>query len=856
MNFFSNYRFTLDIQKGKSQASIPVHYGDTGNRFYITLTDGGNPYIIPDGCRVDLYVKKPAQHNPLINSCIIENNTLVRYEFNKNTASVEGMHNCELRLYSHDGRLITTPSFIMVVDQRVVYDDEIGTKEDFQKLYAMHVIANEEERIEAEAERKEAEKARFEAEIERERAEAARRECFDLVITSEEEFDKIIYPLYKNDEYITRDQAVLMVADDSAFNVPDSDFTYKRVIVKGVTFYKMRGYDDVRLHIFQPSIEYIKFDDCHWKTHWKVSGKNPRDASAANYNLNSTYTPDANTGKPRATAFNRAKGDLHLTIAGIHVAEENVRSAPISPAEWGIGIRNVKAIQDVSIDYPGDFRLSSDGEYSFKISCQFFDSAHNCKITSLWDGNNISDCYVTEKLKRNTNVVNVKAISIINYNGENVPVIVDSCKNIANLSGLFEFNNCSAKSATVEEMNSAIRDANQYAESYAEQYGQDHFVPQIVASPFTDGIMLYGKLPNGQHALKHARASANANEIVIRDTNGKVANSWQDNLSDYENGKWGKGVCMPRDYIDRKFKNYAPISNGKIPETYLPSYVDDVIEGYYFEKDGNHYFGSADFIIDSAYTPESGKIYVDKKTNKSYRWSGSAYVDIAGGVALGETSSTAFYGDKGKEAYDHAQITEGNPHGTTAANVGAVEKLTPAPGNRYIYATGWGVKDTSPIYVDYGDGMAGRVPVYYAPDAEVSDAPKAFLVTAYPTRPGHAANKKYVDDCVAKVKYINYVELGNEGKTVIFFSYVSSDPDNTADTLLAKIKNTMPTGVWIPASGLMALDGMSRSIIAVKHVDDGLLNFRYVLDLKGATTAWTLDEDFIQSITTVPLVIE
>lgn len=675
-------------------------------------------------------------------------------------------------------------------------------------------------------------------------------EIYDLVVLTEDDFDKLLYPLYKDDENLTRDQAVCAVAEDSAFNEPDEEFTAKRVLVRGVTFRKMRGYDDVRLHIFQPSIEYIKFDDCHWETHWKVSGKNPRDASVSNYNLNSTYTPDANTGKPRATAFNRAKGDLHLTIAGIHVAEENVRSAPISPAEWGIGIRNVKAIQDVSIDYPEDFRLSSDGEYSFKISCQFFDSAHNCKVTSLWDGNNISNCFVTELLKRNTNVVNVKAISIINYNGENVPVIVDSCNNIANVSGLLQFNNCTAKSATEEQLAKAVEDAAILAEDFAREYALSHCVPQITPSAFVDGIMLYGRLPNGNHALKHARAGANANEIVIRDNNGKVANSWQDNFSDYGNGKWGKGVCMPRDYIDRKFNNYAPISDGKIPATYLPSYVDEVIEGYYgvtvwYTKPGNLGFING----------ESGKIYVDKSTGKVYRWGGSKFVEISASLALGETSSTAFPGDLGKVAYDHAQAG-GNPHGTTAADIGAVEKMTPPNGARYIYATGVGSNDTSPLYLDNGTGAVGTVPMYIDGESLLTNTPFGHLPTAYPKRPGHAANMKYVDDCMAKVKYINYVELGDEINHAIFFSYISSDPNDTADLLLDKIENTMPTGVLIPASGTLMVSDERRSIIAVKHVGNGLLDLTYVTEAKVSTTAWQLYEEFIQSITTVPLVIE
>ena len=40
-------------------------------------------------------------------------------------------------------------------------------------------------------------------------------------------------------------------------------------------------------------------------------------------------------------------------------------------------------------------------------------------------------------------------------------------------------------------------------------------------------------------------------------------------------------------------------------------------------------------------------------------------------LALGETSTTAYRGDRGKTAYDHSQVVTGNPHGTTAADVGA-----------------------------------------------------------------------------------------------------------------------------------------------------------------------------------------
>lgn len=94
---------------------------------------------------------------------------------------------------------------------------------------------------------------------------------------------------------------------------------------------------------------------------------------------------------------------------------------------------------------------------------------------------------------------------------------------------------------------------------------------------------------------------------------------------------------------------------GTIPQANLPSYVDDVLE----------YNSKSSFPG----TGETGKIYVDTATNLTYRWGGSSYVEISPSLALGETSSTAYRGDRGKIAYDHSQAT-GNPHSLTLSNLG------------------------------------------------------------------------------------------------------------------------------------------------------------------------------------------
>lgn len=81
-------------------------------------------------------------------------------------------------------------------------------------------------------------------------------------------------------------------------------------------------------------------------------------------------------------------------------------------------------------------------------------------------------------------------------------------------------------------------------------------------------------------------------------------------------------------------------ANGKVLTSQLPSFVDDVIEAENFAVLPNE--------------GETGKIYVTLDDNKTYRWSGSTYVEISASLALGETDSTAYRGDRGKIAYDHA----------------------------------------------------------------------------------------------------------------------------------------------------------------------------------------------------------
>ena len=135
----------------------------------------------------------------------------------------------------------------------------------------------------------------------------------------------------------------------------------------------------------------------------------------------------------------------------------------------------------------------------------------------------------------------------------------------------------------------------------------------------------------------------------------KLSDVYTTTMADGEVLRWNTTTLRFEQFnLTTALAGKADLIGGKIPTSQLPSYVDDVLE----------YANLAAFPA----TGETGKIYVALDTNLTYRWSGTAYVEISKSLALGETSSTAYRGDRGKTAYDHSQAT-GNVHGTTASQI-------------------------------------------------------------------------------------------------------------------------------------------------------------------------------------------
>lgn len=91
-------------------------------------------------------------------------------------------------------------------------------------------------------------------------------------------------------------------------------------------------------------------------------------------------------------------------------------------------------------------------------------------------------------------------------------------------------------------------------------------------------------------------------------------------------------------------------ADGKVLSSQLPAAVDSIVEGYYYN---DKFYEEA--THETEITPASNVIYIDLVSEKTYRWGGTVYVEISQSLALGETSSTAYRGDRGKTAYDFSQ---------------------------------------------------------------------------------------------------------------------------------------------------------------------------------------------------------
>ena len=217
---------------------------------------------------------------------------------------------------------------------------------------------------------------------------------------------------------------------------------------------------------------------------------------------------------------------------------------------------------------------------------------------------------------------------------------------------------------TYSELKAAI------AEVIKTNYNQE--ITAVVLQDLLDSMVGMTRAQD-ERVLGEARDYTDEREVVIREDFAAADAATLASAREYTNGREGairtdfaaadaETLQSAKDYADTHKVDKTKVgaaggvasldAGGLVPSSQLPSYVDDVLE----------YPSPGDFPS----TGEEGKIYVTKDTNLTYRWSGTGYVEISKSLALGETSATAYRGDRGKAAYDHSQVRDGsNPHRTT-----------------------------------------------------------------------------------------------------------------------------------------------------------------------------------------------
>lgn len=151
----------------------------------------------------------------------------------------------------------------------------------------------------------------------------------------------------------------------------------------------------------------------------------------------------------------------------------------------------------------------------------------------------------------------------------------------------------------------------------------------LTEKDYSDGLEVVDnkiKVKVDPSSEEYLKVSSNGIKVEGIDTNFNKINERLTTISNTQIKRSEMGVANGVATLDE---------NGLVPSSQLPSFVDDVLE---FDLKDNF-----------PTTGETGKIYVAKDSNLTYRWSGTQYIEISASLALGETSSTAYAGDKGKD---------------------------------------------------------------------------------------------------------------------------------------------------------------------------------------------------------------
>lgn len=223
-------------------------------------------------------------------------------------------------------------------------------------------------------------------------------------------------------------------------------------------------------------------------------------------------------------------------------------------------------------------------------------------------------------------------------------------------------------------------------------------------------------------------------------------------------------------------------STGKVLAAQLPSFVDDVIDGYL--SSGKMYKEAAHNTL---IVGEAGKIYIDLHTSKTYRWSGTAYAVISDTVALGETSSTAYRGDRGKIAYDHSQAAHAPAN--AEQNVQSDWNVTDTGSDAYIKNKPSTMRGASASAAG-GSGFvpapgAGAANRYLRSDGSWSVPPDNNTIYTHPT----SAGNKHIPAGGATGQFLKWSAAGTAVWSSLINNLLATVAGNPLDATQGKILN-------------------------------------------------------------------
>ena len=301
-------------------------------------------------------------------------------------------------------------------------------------------------------------------------------------------------------------------------------------------------------------------------------------------------------------------------------------------------------------------------------------------------------------------------------------------------------------------------------------------------------------------------------------------------------------------------------SSGKVPSSQLPSYVDDVIEGY---LSGGKFYKESEHT--TAIVGETGKIYVNLSDGKTYRWSGSAYVEISASLALGETSSTAYRGDRGAIAYNHSQTAHapsnaernlivGIKKNGSAVSIGSdrtVNITVPTKVSELTNDSGYKTTDNNTTYTLKKDGNTITLTGSDGSKSNVTDANTTYSVASTSTNGLMSASDKTKLDGIAtganKYTHPSYTakSSGLYKVTVDAQGHVSATSpvtksDITALGIPGQDTNTTYTlgsfGISATAAEINKLDGLTATTAELNYVDGVTSNIQTQLNGKLSTS--------------------